>query len=70
MDDFISQMLSQNLRDESDEENFDDRFTPEVIAFLDQTSAEMRAGGKTYTMEVIDERVKKTREAWLRNHPK
>ena len=67
VDDFISVMLTENLRDDIEEENFDDRFTPEVIAFLDQTSAEMQAGNSVSDAE-IDKHLADVREAWLKNH--
>lgn len=67
VDDYIAEVVSQDLRE--DNENFDDRFTPEVIAHLDQISAEIKSGGKTFTMEEVDAHFKNKREEWLRNHP-
>jgi hypothetical protein len=44
-------------------------FTPEVLAELDQISAEIKAGGKSYTMEEVREHLEKTRKEAVRKMP-
>jgi hypothetical protein len=66
VDAFIAEVVSHNLHDES--EDLDHLFTPERIARLDRISAEIKAGGKTYTMEEVREHFEKKRKTWLENH--
>jgi hypothetical protein len=66
VDEYIANMVSNDMHDET--ENLDHLFTPEVIAHLDKISADIRAGGKTYTMEEVDEYLAEKRHEWLRNH--
>jgi len=66
VDEFIADQLENNFSDQ--QENFDDRFTPEVLAHLDEISADIKAGGKTYSMEEVDQHLEKKRQEWLRNH--
>jgi len=66
VDEFVADRLENDFSDE--QENLDHLFTPEVIAHLDKISAEIKAGGKTYTMEEVDEHFDKKRQEWLRNH--
>jgi hypothetical protein len=47
-------------------EQFDHIFTPEVIARLDRISAEIKAGGRTYTMDEVREHFEKKRKEWDR----
>jgi len=63
----IRQLLKQS--DQADPDNYDHLFTPEVIADLRSISTEIKAGGKTYTMEEVDEHFAQKRKAWLANHP-
>jgi len=51
-----------------EQENFDHLFTPEVIADLDKISDTIKAGGKTYTMDEVDQHLEQKRQEWLRNH--
>jgi hypothetical protein len=66
VDGFVSDVLAQTLAPESD--NHDDLFTPERIAELERISAEIKGGGKTYTMAEVDEHFQNKRKAWLANH--
>ena len=66
VDEFVADQLESDFSDE--QENFDHLFTPEVIADLDRISAQVKAGGKTYTMQEVDEHFEKKRQEWLRNH--
>jgi hypothetical protein len=66
VDEFVADRLESDFSDA--QENFDHLFTPEVIADLDKISQEIKAGGKTYTMEEVDEHFEKKRQEWLRKH--
>jgi hypothetical protein len=66
VDEFIADQLESNFSGQ--QENFDDRFTPEVLAHLDEISADIKAGGKTYSMEEVDQHLEKKQQEWLRNH--
>ena len=66
VDEFVADRLENDFLDE--QENLDHLFTPEVIADLDKISHGIKAGGKTYTMEEVDEHFEKKRQEWLRNH--
>ena len=69
VDDYLADLVTQDSEFEVvDDANVDHIFTPEVIAELDQISAEIKAGGKTYSMEEVDAHFKKKQEEWLRNH--
>jgi len=54
---------------QADADNCDHLFTPEVVADLRSISAEIKAGGKTYSMDEVDEHFAQKRKAWLANHP-
>lgn len=66
VDEFVADRLESDFSEE--QENFDHLFTPEVIADLDRISAQVKAGGKTFTMQEVDEHLEKKRQEWLRNH--
>lgn len=66
VDEFVADRLESDFSEE--QENFDHLFTPEVIADLDRISAQVKAGGKTFTMQEVDEHFEKKRQEWLRNH--
>jgi hypothetical protein len=53
---------------QSDPDNYDHIFTPQLIAKLDAARAEARTG-KNQTMEQVKENLKIRRQAWLVNHP-
>jgi hypothetical protein len=65
VDEFVADRLESDFSDE--QENFDHLFTPDVIADLDKISDQIKSGGKTYTMEEVDEHFEKKRQEWLRN---
>jgi hypothetical protein len=65
VDEFVARLVSQTIHDQS--ENFDYVFTPERIAELDQISAEVRAGAKTYTWDEVEEQIAKKRSQWLKD---
>jgi len=63
VDEYIADIVVQDISDEAD--NFDHLFTPERLAELDRISAEIKAGGKTYTMAEVEEHFEKKRKEWL-----
>lgn len=66
VDEYIADVVIHDRGDESD--NFDHLFTPERLAELDKISAEIKAGGKTYTVAEVREHFERKRKAWLANH--
>jgi len=66
VDEYVADVVAHDGDDEAD--NFDHLFTPEALARLDRISADIRAGGKTYTMDEVREHFEKKRKAWLSNH--
>jgi hypothetical protein len=66
VEEYIADVLSQELHDAT--ENLDHLFTPEAIAELDQISDQIKAGGKTYSAEEVEQHFEKKREEWLRKH--
>jgi hypothetical protein len=66
VDEFVADRLESDFSNK--QENFDHLFTPEVIADLDRISAGIKAGGKTYSTEEVDQHFEKKRQEWLRNH--
>jgi hypothetical protein len=66
VDAFVADVVSLNLHDDPD--NFDHLFTPERIAELERISAEMKAGGPTYTPQQVRAHLDEVREAWIKDH--
>ncbi len=60
VDDYVADVLATDLH----EEDFDHLFTPERIAHLDQISAEVKAGAKTFTSDEVREHFQKKWEEW------
>ena len=65
VDEFVADQLESDFSTE--QEDFDDRFAPEVIAQLDRISDDMKAG-KTVSTEEIDKHLSDVREAWHKDH--
>jgi hypothetical protein len=70
VDDYIADVLSHDLVPDNgnNSPSLDHLFTPEVIADLDHISAQIKAGGRTYSIEEVREHFEKKREEWLRKH--
>jgi len=64
LEEFVADAVQLHI---PDQENYDHRFTPEVIAHLDRIAADIDAGGKTYTSDGVDQMLFATKEAWLAN---
>ncbi|MGD0541542.1 MAG: hypothetical protein ABSB33_08490 [Tepidisphaeraceae bacterium] len=65
VDEFVADRLESDFSCE--QENFDDRFTPQVVAQLDRISDQMKAGNSV-SMEEVDKHLADVREAWLKDH--
>jgi len=65
VDEFVADRLESDFSD--GQEDFDDRFTPEVVADIDRISEDMKAG-KSVSMEEVDQHLADVREAWLKDH--
>ena len=66
VDDYIADVLRNDFAEEV--EDLDHFFTPERLAQIDQSLADVRAG-KVLTLAQVEEELAKSREAWLRDHP-
>ena len=66
VDDYVADVVSHDLHEAN--EDFASLFTPERLAELDRISAEMKAGGKTFTMEEMQEHLEEKRKTWSPNH--
>lgn len=66
VDDYISDVVVQDSSNKA--ENFDFLFTPERIAKLKQVSDEVKAGGKTYSIEEVRHHLEEQRKTWLAKH--
>lgn len=70
VEDYIAAVVANDLPLDpaEDPHNLDHLFTPERLAELDRISAEIKAGGKTYTVAEVREHFENKRKAWLANH--
>ena len=64
----VVKRLLQAFAVQSDPDNYDHIFTPQLMATLDAARAEARTGNNL-TMEQVKENLKARRQAWLANHP-
>jgi hypothetical protein len=65
IDDYVADVVVQDLGQDS--VSFDDVFTPDRIASLEQISQEIEAGGKTHSMADVREHFQNRRKQWLGN---
>ena len=65
VNEYIADVVTHDL---SDAENFYHVFTPERLAELEKISAEIKAGGKTYSIDEVREHFATKRNAWLAKH--
>jgi 2-keto-3-deoxy-L-rhamnonate aldolase RhmA len=66
IDEYVAEILSTDLN--ADVDNLDHLFTPQVIAQLDEISAQIQAGGKTYTVQEVQEHLERKRQEWPRKN--
>lgn len=66
VDDFVADVVAQSLCEET--ERFDHIFTPERTAELEQISAAIKAGARTYTAAEVEEHFERKRKEWLARH--
>jgi hypothetical protein len=64
VDEFIADVLEQDFSEI--QEDLDDRFTPEVNAYLNRVAAEMAAGGSLSVAEVVGH-LDEARKEWREN---
>jgi hypothetical protein len=65
VDEYIADVLSHDFQLE--DVNLDLFFTPERMALVDQSAADV-AKGNVHTMDQAREALAQTRDAWLRDH--
>ena len=66
VDDYVADVLSHDPRGETP--NLDYFFTPERLALIDESLADVQ-GGNILTMDEAKSELAKSRDAWLRSHP-
>ncbi len=66
VEEYASNVLTKDLRE--DTEDYDSLFTPARMEHLDKIAAEVRAGGKTYTMEEVSVYLDEKRADWIRKN--
>lgn len=66
VDEYVADVLASDVGD--DLANYAHIFTPEVVAELEKIDVEMKAGGKTFTSEEVDEFLRRKSEAWRDEH--
>jgi hypothetical protein len=66
VDEYIANVVIHDHSEESD--TFDHIFTAERLTELENISAEINAGGKTYTVDEVRAHFENKRKAWLANH--
>lgn len=66
LDEYIVDLLSEDVAQET--ENLDHRFTPKVMAHLNQIQDEIKAGAKTFTEGEMDEYLQERARAWRESH--
>lgn len=66
VNDYIASVVSMDLPQGT--ETFDHLFTPERLAHIDQVSAEVKAGARTYTLDEVREHLSENRAEWLRKN--
>ena len=68
----VDEYVATVLADEAVEDtpNLDHLFTPELIADLDRISAEVKAGGVTYTWDEVQEHLAEHRAEWIKANSK
>ena len=67
LDEYLVDVVTENLTAET--ENLDHRFTPNVIAHLNQIQVDIRAGAKTYSESEVDVYLQEKARAWRESHP-
>ncbi len=63
--DFLAGVIADELS--SNAEDFDSRFTTEVIVGLDRVSVAVRQGAKTYSPGELDEHFRRKSQSWQEN---
>jgi len=64
----IDQYVADVVVQDADTDDVEYIFTPQVLAQLDQISNDIKAGGKTYTLDEVREHFESKRKAWLAKH--
>jgi hypothetical protein len=66
LSEYIVDVVSDEIS--SDVENLSQRFTPEVIAHLEQIRDQTASGAKTYSHKEVDEYLTQKANAWRESH--
>jgi hypothetical protein len=65
VDEFVADRLATDFSDDPDD--FDDRFTPGLLAQLDRISQDMNSG-KSVSTDELEQHLADVRAAWLKDH--
>lgn len=66
VDEYIVDVVAEDIAQET--ENLDHRFTPKVVAHLNQIQEKIKAGAKTYTEAELDDYLQERARAWRESH--
>lgn len=66
LDEYIVDVVSEEVSQQT--EDLDHRFTPKVMAHLNQIQEEIKAGAKTYSEEGLDDYLQERARQWRESH--
>jgi len=66
LDEYIVDVVSGDVAQET--EDLDHRFTPELMAHLNQIQEQIKSGAKTYSEEELDDYLQERAQQWRESH--
>ncbi len=66
LDEYIAEVVSVDVAQAT--EDLDHRFTPKVVAHLNQIQEEIKTNAKTYTEEELDDYLQEKTRVWRESH--
>jgi hypothetical protein len=64
----VEEFAAEVIDEKAQEQDIQSRFTPEVIAYLDEVSTGIKAGAKTYDSEEVSTSLDENKAAWLKKN--
>ena len=64
----VEEFVADVIEEKAQEEDITRRFTPEVIAYLDEISSGVKAGDKTYSPKEVTASLEENKAAWLKKN--
>jgi hypothetical protein len=66
VDEYVADIVVRDLSE--DDKSVSGLFTPQRVAELERISADIKAGGKTYSLAQAEEHFESRRKIWLASH--